>query len=67
MAFDELREQFEARRKKALAMGGEAKIERRRNAGVLNARERIEYLLDRGTFIESGPVSYTHLTLPTKA
>ena len=51
MAFDELRGQFEARREKALAMGGEAKIKRRRNAGVLNARERIDYLLDRALVI----------------
>ncbi len=54
MAFDELQAEFKARRDKALAMGGEAKLERRRNAGVLNARERIDYLLDTGTFIESG-------------
>jgi acetyl-CoA carboxylase carboxyltransferase component len=54
MAFDELRAQFQARQTKALAMGGEAKLERRRNAGVLNARERIDHLLDAGTFMESG-------------
>ena len=54
MAFDELNAQYKARRKKALAMGGEAKLARRRNAGMLNARERIDYLLDSGTFIESG-------------
>ena len=54
MAFDELREEYKTRRAKALAMGGEAKLERRRSAGVLNARERIDYLLDAGSFIESG-------------
>jgi acetyl-CoA carboxylase carboxyltransferase component len=54
MAFDDLHAQYEARRAKALGMGGAAKLERRRNAGVLNARERIDYLLDAGTFIESG-------------
>src|SRR5581483_5600563 len=35
-------------------MGGEDKLERRRAAGILNARERIEYLTDAGSFIESG-------------
>ena len=54
MAFDELHAEYKARRAKALGMGGEAKLERRRNAGVLNARERIDHLLDAGTFIESG-------------
>ena len=54
MAFDELNAQYKERREKALAMGGEAKLARRRNAGMLNARERIDYLLDSGTFIESG-------------
>ena len=38
----------------ARAMGGPEKLARRKAAGVLNARERIEYLLDAGTFIESG-------------
>lgn len=54
MAFDELRAQYKARQSKALGMGGEAKLERRRNAGILNARERIDHLLDAGTFMESG-------------
>jgi acetyl-CoA carboxylase carboxyltransferase component len=39
---------------KALAMGGADKLARRRAAGVLNARERIDKLIDAGTFIESG-------------
>jgi acetyl-CoA carboxylase carboxyltransferase component len=46
--------EFEERHNKALAMGGAAKLEKRRAAGVLNARERIEHLLDQGSFIESG-------------
>ena len=54
MAFDELHKQYEARRAKAVGMGGAAKLERRRNAGILNARERIDHLLDAGSFIESG-------------
>jgi acetyl-CoA carboxylase carboxyltransferase component len=46
--------EYEARRARALAMGGEQKLARRREAGVLNARERIDHLFDAGSFIESG-------------
>jgi acetyl-CoA carboxylase carboxyltransferase component len=46
--------EFERRRERALAMGGAAKLEQRRAAGWLNARERIARLCDPGTFIESG-------------
>lgn len=46
--------EYEARRARALQMGGAEKLARRRAAGVLNARERIERLCDSGSFIESG-------------
>jgi acetyl-CoA carboxylase carboxyltransferase component len=43
------------RRTAALAMGGPEKLARRKSkAGVLDARERLDALLDRGSFIESG-------------
>ena len=35
MASDELHMQYNKRREVALAMGGEAKLERRRNAGII--------------------------------
>ncbi len=54
MAFDDLLSDLEERRARALAMGGPDKLARRRAAGVLNARERIDYLFDQGTFLESG-------------
>ncbi|HZM43851.1 MAG TPA: carboxyl transferase domain-containing protein [Burkholderiales bacterium] len=54
MAFETLLEEYEKRRAKALAMGGAEKLARRRKAGTLNARERIERLFDPGTFLESG-------------
>ena len=54
MPFDELLKDLDARRKKALEMGGKAKIEKRRAEGPLNARERINYLIDAGTFMEHG-------------
>ncbi|TCT08586.1 acyl-CoA carboxylase subunit beta [Paralcaligenes ureilyticus] len=38
----------------ALAMGGEAKLASRRRSGQLNARERLDVLLDAGSFVESG-------------
>jgi acetyl-CoA carboxylase carboxyltransferase component len=38
----------------AMSMGGPEKLARRKAAGLLNARERIAYLCDDGTFIESG-------------
>lgn len=47
-------DRYEAMRAKAIAMGGPEKLARRKAAGVLNARERIDALVDPGTFIESG-------------
>src|SRR5690554_3929018 len=46
----------ELQRRKALAlgMGGEAKLARRKAAGLLNARERIDYFVDDGSYIETG-------------
>jgi acetyl-CoA carboxylase carboxyltransferase component len=54
MAFEALLEEYERRRAKALAMGGEDKIAKRGARGQLNARERIAALADPGSFIESG-------------
>jgi acetyl-CoA carboxylase carboxyltransferase component len=54
MAHDDLLKDLEQRRVKALAMGGPEKLAKRRAAGVLNARERLAYLFDQDTFIESG-------------
>jgi len=54
MTMDELAREHEERRSKALAMGGETKLAKRREEGVLNARERLAALLDPGSFTESG-------------
>src|ERR1700716_2548212 len=54
MAFEKLLEEYEARRARALGMGGPDKLARRKKAGQLNARERIAALVDAGSFIESG-------------
>jgi acetyl-CoA carboxylase carboxyltransferase component len=54
MAFDELLHEYERRRARALAMGGPQRLEKRRQAGWLDARARIDHLLDAGSFVESG-------------
>jgi acetyl-CoA carboxylase carboxyltransferase component len=54
MAYEALLAEYDARRKKALAGGGAEKYAKRTAAGVWNARERIAYLVDEGSFIESG-------------
>ncbi|MFC3678354.1 acyl-CoA carboxylase subunit beta [Ferrovibrio xuzhouensis] len=54
MPHEALLEDFEVRRRRALAMGGPEKLARRRQANVLNARERIDCLVDAGSFLESG-------------
>ncbi len=35
-------------------MGGAERLAARHSSGILNARERLDYLLDSGTFVESG-------------
>jgi acetyl-CoA carboxylase carboxyltransferase component len=54
MAFEALLAEYEARRAKALAGGGEEKYAKRKAAGVWNARERIACLVDKDSFLESG-------------
>ena len=44
---------------KRVPWAGERKLAARRNAGVLNARERLEYLLDDGSFLEAGLHAYS--------
>ena len=52
--FKETLEELGRQQKAALAMGGEEKLAKRRNEGHLNARERLDVLLDKETFCESG-------------
>lgn len=51
---DELLEELAARRAEACAGGGLEKLEKRRQKGLLTARERIGELYDTGSFQESG-------------
>lgn len=46
--------EFETRRAAAQAMGGPGKLEARRVAGLLDARARVDRLLDPGSFTETG-------------
>lgn len=54
MAFEELLHELARRRTQALAMGGPDKLAKRRATGALNARERLDYILDPESFSESG-------------
>ncbi len=42
------------RTENALAMGGPEKVAKRKASGVLNARERLDHLVDKNSFVESG-------------
>lgn len=57
MTLDDLRFELESRRSQALAMGGEDKLARRRKEGLMNARERVDYLLDPESFWEVGQLA----------
>jgi acetyl-CoA carboxylase carboxyltransferase component len=54
MAFEKLMDEYETRKAQALAMGGPDKLARRKAQGLLNARERVDRLVDPGSWIESG-------------
>lgn len=52
--YDKINELYDKRREVELG-GGDEKIEKQRERGKMTARERIEYLLDEGTFVELNP------------
>lgn len=54
MPHEELLAELDRRRAEARAMGGEKKLARRREAGQLNAQERLDALIDAGSFFETG-------------
>ena len=54
MPHEDMINELKRRDIEALAMGGPDKLAKRKAEGVLNARERIDHLLDEGSFIESG-------------
>jgi len=62
MPFDEQMERLAQKTKKALAMGGERKVEIQHAKGRLTARERIDNLLDAESFLEVG--MFNHSDMP---
>lgn len=54
MAFEQLMDEYDRRVAAALAMGGPEKLEKRASAGLLDARARVDRLIDAGSFYESG-------------
>ncbi|HET6809716.1 MAG TPA: carboxyl transferase domain-containing protein [Acidimicrobiales bacterium] len=52
--WDEVLDQLQRRRAAARAMGGPERLEKHRAAGKLDARARIDHLVDEGTFQELG-------------
>jgi acetyl-CoA carboxylase carboxyltransferase component len=54
MPFEDILDDLAKRREKALKMGKPSTLKRIKDAGLLNARERLDYLLDKDSFVESG-------------
>ena len=55
-------EELAAREEKALAMGGPEKVARQHGKGLLTVRERVEKLVDPGTFDEVGLLLHSDLS-----
>jgi len=56
---DEPKESLEARRRKATEMGGAANVDKIHARGKLTARERLDLLLDPGSFVEIGMLAHS--------
>ncbi|MDQ4134877.1 MAG: methylmalonyl-CoA carboxyltransferase, partial [Pseudomonadota bacterium] len=54
MAHEEMLAELDRRRTAAARMGGEEKLAKRRNRGQLSAEERLQALVDAGSFFEVG-------------
>ena len=52
---------FHEKTKRHLTMGGAQKLEARKAEGKLNARERLDYFFDPGTFLEFGLLAHSAL------
>jgi acetyl-CoA carboxylase carboxyltransferase component len=61
MPFEKELEELQRRKKKALEMGGPEKVKRQHDRGKLTARERIDRLLDPGTFLEVGQLNHSDI------
>ncbi len=65
MAFDQALSTLAEKEQKAMAMGGPKKIHRQHDKGRYTARERIDKLLDPGSFFEVG--RFAHSDMPGMA
>lgn len=52
MTWEEANKDLDERRRKAVSGGGQSRINKQHEAGKMTARERIEVLLDEGSFVE---------------
>ncbi|MFQ5841635.1 MAG: acyl-CoA carboxylase subunit beta, partial [Thermodesulfobacteriota bacterium] len=52
MGIEEMKKELDRRNQEALLGGGKERIEKQHEAGKLTARERLDLLLDKGTFVE---------------
>jgi methylmalonyl-CoA decarboxylase subunit alpha len=59
MDLDKSLQQLESKRRRALQMGGPDKIEKQHARGRLTARERIDRLLDKNSFLEMGLLAHS--------
>jgi acetyl-CoA carboxylase carboxyltransferase component len=55
--WDEARRELQQRRERAKQMGGEEAVARQRAGGRGTVRERIDYLVDEGSFLEMGTLA----------
>ena len=53
MNWEQANQDLEARRNRALLGGGEARIQKQHDSGKMTARERLELLFDKGSFVET--------------
>ena len=56
-SYDEPLKELQKRREFALAMGKPEALEKMKDEGLLNARERLDYILDKDTFVEIGQLA----------
>jgi acetyl-CoA carboxylase carboxyltransferase component len=61
MPFEKELEELARRRRHALEMGGTDKLDKHHGRGRLSARERIERLLDAGSFLEVGMLNHSDI------
>ena len=61
MPFEQQMEELKRRKEKALLMGGEKKIAKQHAEGKYTARERIDKLLDAGSFSEVGMLNHSDM------